>query len=179
METSVKEITATTFGWVIAFVLPGLLGLYTISLWSTKASAQLSAFANAESTIGLFFIVLLTTLLIGLELSAVRWLLFECLLCRKKKVQSNAFAKLRVPENFTAFRTIVDEHYKYHQFFGGLVPVIPVFFYGLARSQGVEVISFEAFGVGILALITEAVTVAGAIHSYGCYVDRANAIFGE
>lgn len=174
-----KELTATSFGWVIAYVLPGLLGLYTISFWSDTVKEQLSAFSKAESTVGLFLVMLLTALLIGLELAAVRWLLFERFICRKKKQQLPDFSTLAIQGKMAAFRIVVDEHYKYHQFWGGLTPVIPAFFFGLAKSQNIVLCSKEALTLTFVMLLFEAITVAAAVDAYNKYVDRARSILKE
>jgi hypothetical protein len=179
MAEETKDATATVFGWVIAFILPGLLTLYAIALWFSAIAAQLMAFSEAESTIGLFLIVVLTCLLVGIELSALRWLLFERWICRKHRLVNSEFVQLRSPEKHAAFKSIVDEHYKYHQCYGGLALVIPFFSVSLAHCYQVSFFSWIGAWSFLGTVLVEALTVAGAIDSYKKYVGRAKALLIE
>lgn len=176
MEANVKELNATSFGWIIAYVLPGLLGLYSMSFCMDLVRDQLKAFSTADSTIGLFFLALLTSLLIGLELTAVRWVVFECWLCKGTRLQPEEFAKLQIPDKIAAFRTIADEHYKYHQFWGSMAIVIPFFLLGLAKSQEMAFCSLNGVLGLILGLLIETITIMAAMDSYKKYVDRSRSV---
>jgi hypothetical protein len=172
-----KDFTSTAFGLIIAFILPGLLALITCSFWSTRIQLQFDAFTKAQSNGGLFFVVALLALLMGIELSAIRWALFEELICRKIRLRPDEFGALKDDKTAAAFRITIDEHYRYHQFCGGLSPVIPVFFVGFLITQR---IAFSS-GAGLLFLsfgaLLEAVTVAAAIDTYKRYVYRTRELF--
>jgi len=107
-----KDITTTTFGLIIAYLLPGLFGLYTCSFWSPAIRAQFEAFSKAESNAGLFFLVLLFALLVGLQLTAFRWVIFELLLCRRNGLKRDEFTQLKTKDQIEAFGVTLDENFR-------------------------------------------------------------------
>lgn len=174
-----KDLTTTTFGLIIAYLLPGLFGLYTCSFWSPAISAQFEAFSKAESNAGLFFLVVLFALFVGLQLTAFRWVIFELILCRRNGLKSDEFTHLKTKDQIEAYGVVLDENFRYHQFWGGIAPVVPVFFLGLGRKYGVSLWSFGALPWFVVFLVVEAVTVAAAIEAHTRYVARARASMKE
>lgn len=75
-----------------------------------------------------------------------------------------------------AFRGAVEEHYRYHQFWGSMSIVIPIFYLGWAREMGAFPITGKALLILALFLFMEGVTVAGAVIAYRNYVERAKQI---
>jgi hypothetical protein len=116
----VKDVSSTTFGFVIAFLLPGFAGLFGISFFAPPVNQLFAQFVKAESNVGRFLLVILCSLVVGLEISGIRWVLFEELLCRKYKRDSSKYRHLADASKLSAFRAAVDEHYRYHQFWGGI-----------------------------------------------------------
>ena len=171
-----KDVTTTSFGLTIAYLLPGLFGLYTGSFWSPALKAEFGAFSRAESNAGLFFLVLLFALLVGLQLNAVRWVVFELLLCRRKGLKRDEFTQLKTKDQIEAFGVTIDENFRYHQFWGGIAPVVPVFFLGLSREYRVPLLSCVALPWFVVFLIVEAVTVAAAVEAHTRYVARVRNI---
>ena len=174
-----KDLTSTTFGLVIAYLLPGFFGLITISFWSATVREQFEAFSKAQSNVGLFFVVVLVALLLGVELTAVRWVLFELWFCRKDRLRPEEFAGFKDEKKASGFRVAIDEHYRYHQFWGGLTPILPAFFVGLTSTQRVPVRSSLGFFTWALCVILEVITIAAGINAYIRYVMRARAILKE
>src|SRR5439155_4424932 len=76
-RTVMKDVTATSFGLLIGFLLPGLMAFYSLGAWIPAVRDLLSFFRGAKSDIGLFLLVLLVALTVGLLVSAFRWLLLE------------------------------------------------------------------------------------------------------
>lgn len=174
-----KDITSTSFGLVIAFLLPGLAGLYSLTFWSDTARGIFRRFETAQSDVGLFLLVLLAALMLGLQITVVRWLIFERLISRRERLKSSDFSSLGKNETtLVAFRAAVDEHYRYHQFWGGMTVVIPFAYVGwIVEScdslMGVVVLlSVAVFGA------VEFVTAYAAAHAYQNYVKRAGPIMG-
>jgi hypothetical protein len=176
MASDLKDVSSSTFGYVIAYLLPGFLAIYALSIWYSPLRSVFESFATAESTAGIFFLVLLGALLIGVELMAFRWVLFDCWLCRRHRLKPIDFEKLSTNENMNAFQIIVDQHYRYHQFWGALTLVLPFVFWGAARQQGIALYSIGTIVVVIVAAIFEVVTVCAALDAYRNYVARARAI---
>lgn len=167
-----KDATTTTFGLTIAHLLPGLFCLYTCSFWFPEISAYFDAFSEAQSTAGLFLLVVLFALLLGVQLTAFRWVIYELVVCKGTGLESGEFSRLKTKDGVEAFRTILDENFRYHQFWGGITLVVPFFFFGLARAQGVSLWSPITLVWFVAFLVVEAVTVAAAIEAYRRYVGR-------
>ncbi len=125
-----KDLTSTSFGYVIAFLLPGLFGLYALGYWSSAIKSLLQPVLKADANVGPSVIVLLVALGVGLFISAVRFFLFEKLLCQKHCFPGNMFAKLTAENKLPAFKAVVDEHYRYHQFYGGVFVALAIMFVG-------------------------------------------------
>src|SRR5713101_4570146 len=121
-----KDLTSTSFGYVIAFLLPGLCGLYALSYWSGAVDQLLQPAIKADATVGPSVILLLIALGIGLCVSAIRFVVFEKFLCRKHHFPPDMFAKLAEENRLVSFKAVVDEHYRYHQFYGGCAVVLVV-----------------------------------------------------
>ena len=171
----VKDLTSTSFGYIIAFLLPGLLGLYAMSYWSSRASELIGPALKAEANVGPSIILLLIALGIGLCVSALRFFLFEKLLCRAHTFPADMFSKLRAEGRLTSFKAVVDEHYRYHQFYGGCAVAVLILYAGWLRH------AFQDIDLGFL-LVTAAfglfewLTVATAKDAFVRYVQRGTII---
>jgi len=130
-----KDVTSTSFGYVIAFLLPGLSALACLPFWSTDAKIEWAEFSKAQNNVGLFLLFLLAGLTCGLQVTVLRWVLFEKVFCRGRRLPDDQFQVLENEAKLAAFRAVAEEHYRYHQFWGGMAIVLPVFFVGLLRSQ--------------------------------------------
>jgi len=111
-----KDVTATSFGLVIAFLLPGLTGLYALSYWVPEVNALLNQMWTAETSAGSFLLITLAALTIGLQVTLIRWLLFERWLCREQTLSAREFQALAKEAMLPAYEAAVDQHYRYHPF---------------------------------------------------------------
>ncbi len=171
-----KDITSTSFGLVIAFFLPGIAGLYALQSWSPMLKKVFEKFLAAESDVGLFLIVMLGALGLGLLVTLFRWLIFERLMCRAHRLTTADFAELGDEPTLMAFRAAVDEHYRYHQFWGGMFVVMPFLYIGSIMDDW-KTLSTEFIFWTLLCFATvEVVTGIGACASYKLYVNRARRI---
>jgi hypothetical protein len=172
----VKDVTSTSFGLFIAFLLPGLVGLFAVSFWFPIMRSLFTTFLTAESNVGLFFLVILASVVIGLEVTVIRWVLFEELLCRPSRLRPEDFANLDSESKLTAFRACVDEHYRYHQFWGGMTIVIPILYAGWLHHLLGGLTGSTTFFSMVMLIGLEFLTVIGAIRAYRYYVTRARRI---
>jgi len=172
--TELKDLTSTSFGYVIAFLLPGLICLYGLSFWFKEVPAILQPTSNPESSLGPSLVFLLLALAIGLFVSAGRWLLYEKFLCKDKCFAPQHFQRLRTPDQLTAFKAVVDEHYRYHQFFGGMTLAIVPGFGAWVRFHYSSCWRLALACAATIAL--EALLIKAGVDSYCKYIDRANDI---
>lgn len=124
-----KELTSTSFGYLIAFLLPGVLGLYALSYWSPKAGALLQPILRADTTVGPSVVFLLLAVGMGLCLSAGRFFVLEKGLYRKTLLSDTLHKQLE-PEKLALLTAYAEGHYRYHQFYGGCFVAILMLFVG-------------------------------------------------
>lgn len=176
--SDLKDLTPSVFGLVIAYLLPGLGALFAIAMFFEPAAVLLRAFNDAQSTVGLFFFVVVTSLLLGMQLAACRWIVFEKLVNKKDQLSPTVFRALRLPENAVSFRILIDEVYRYHQFFGAQVFVIPPLLLGINHRWGGDSLAYAIF-LFTLGIVLEVITWAAATEGWRRYVSRARTMLEE
>lgn len=129
-----KDVTSTSFGYVIGFLLPGMLGLYALGLWFPEVQSLLVPATTKDATLGPSFFLLLSALTVGLLVSGIRFYVFQEWICRSHRLGREIFKGL-TGDRLTSFKAVVDEHYRYHQFYGGCAIAIPVLFAGWVRGK--------------------------------------------
>lgn len=170
-----KDVTATSFGLIIAYLLPGLAGFYAFTFYFQRVASLFSKFGSSESNVGLFLLVILASVIVGLEISVIRWVVFEGCLCRNHKLKPEDLKNLANKDKYVAFRMLVDEQYRYHQFFGGMAIAQPYLFFGWLRSAP-KTNLLEALAFGSLAIALETVTIFAAISAWKRYIERGSVI---
>ena len=161
MSSEIKT-SSLDFGTVIAFVAPGFIGFYALSYHVSSARRWLDAASNKEQTVGVFLMVLLASIAIGLVISGVRQLVIDNLLCssrlRKFALPKHALDWSKVTnEKLPLLNTIRDGYYWYYHFYSNTL--VAVLFWIAARlAAGISfrwwqwvVIAFAA-----IALLTSA-----------------------
>lgn len=171
-----KDVTSTSFGYIIAYLLPGLAALYALALWSAKIAEILHTFLTSASNIGLFLLVIATALGLGLLVGVPRRFLFEGRLYKGDRLNDSDYAQLGSEAKLTAYRAAIDETYRYYQFYGGITVVLPFLYLGWlvhywqATSLLVKLLSVLIF------IISEYCAVKGAIEAHDTYMKRAKRI---
>lgn len=175
-------VTSTTFGLLIAYLLPGLIAFFGISLWSPPVAELFSTFLTSQSNAGLFLLVLLAALVGGLFLGALRWLLLDRLLCRwmfgKDRIllgirtpqvpppSPTSYASLAKDQRLTAYRAFIEEIYRHYQFWGGTAIAMPIVLLGWLVSLGASVTRFNRPILIGLILLVESLVVIKALDSF-------------
>lgn len=156
-----KDVTASVFGLLIAYVLPGFVLLWGLTFFLYRPSELIVYGRNLTSSSGIITFLLLTCLTLSLVLGAARYYLFEKWICSSEHFDKRVYSKLRTTDGLLAFRQAIDEHYRYYQFHGGLVLALPVLcagfvfvlrgrvtfyiiFLGILAFAGVETMEFRA-----------------------------------
>lgn len=173
---TVKDITSTSFGLLIAFLLPGLVGLYSLSCWSMTLRKVFDTFLTVNANVGLSVVVLLAALAVGLLVTAVRWAVFECWICKKDHLSSSDFERLNGESKLLVFRAVVDEHYRYHQFWGGMCIVIPALAIGMFQEYWTFLSAGRIVISSIFVVAIEIISGIAACKAFHNYVTRAKQI---
>jgi hypothetical protein len=168
-----KDITDKNFGVIIAFWLPGFILLWglsfsvpDVSVWLAKSSA------NDAPSVGGFLYATLASLSLGLMISAVRWLIVDSFLHCTTTLPMIDFSKLKDKDAFAAFQGIVENHYRYYQYYSNtLIAVISAF--AVYLVHGKEKPSWQLW-VGVVVLIV--ILLLASRDSLKKYHERASAI---
>lgn len=133
------DITSTSFGLLIAYLLPGISGYYALSFYFPPLRQSLQTFTTADANGGLLLLILLASLVIGLQLTVLRWIVFECLrpevMALPAPLRAEEFIRLSSESRLDAFRAVIDENYRYHQCWGAMTIVIPVLYAGWLNTE--------------------------------------------
>lgn len=173
-----KDLTATSFGLIVAYLLPGLVGLYGLSFWFPPIAATFATFLTAESSVGLFFLVVLASLAVGMLAHGIRWIVFE-VWCSgtDQRLEASLFANLAGERKLAAFRTAVDEIYRYHQWWGGIAVTGPVLFIGWMNSpDAAQTGAARSVSLWIAFLALEALVIFAAWRVWNFYIARLRCI---
>lgn len=169
-----KNSLGLDFGLIIAFLLPGFLFLYGLSFSSQDVKAFLDATNLRTTSIGAFFLVSLGSLATGLLISAVRWLIVDSILgwmgIGNKPLD---FGKLRYERRRRAFLVIVENHYRYYQYYANSLISIVAFSIIYFCYGGVP-----GWTVAIGVLFVLLALALGAGDSCKKYHDRAAEVLG-
>jgi hypothetical protein len=119
-----RDLSEKNFGILIAYVLPGFVALSGLSFVSPTVATWLAMPPHDPSVSGACF-VFLGSLGAGLMISAIRWVLIDTV---------HGWTGVSMPEwNFeslqeklAAFYALVHSHYRYYQFYAGMVIAVPI-----------------------------------------------------
>jgi hypothetical protein len=173
----IRDVTSTTFGLIIAYLLPGLTAFYAMSFWSLRVENWFDRILNGDASVGLIVFVIFGAIVIGLQLSVARTLVFECIICRDCRFDATALAGISEAGKFTAYRMLIDEQLRYHQFWGAMSLAQPVLFYGWITTQREHRIP-TCLSI-LLAFLCESATIYAAIVSLRRYASARRNILSS
>lgn len=128
-----QSLDNSNFGIAIAYLLPGVIALWGVSFISETVRGWFGAAPESTATIGGFLDVTLASLALGLLISVLRWGIIDTVhhLTGVRQPHWN-FADLG--RDFHVFQGLVENHYRYYQFFGGAL-IAAVICYATARFR--------------------------------------------
>ncbi len=170
-----KDVTTTSFGLVIAYLLPGFIGLYGMSFWFPGLRQVYSAFLTAQSSVGLFLLVVIAALVGGLVLNSLRWAIYES--WRRDNLGPEELAKLGSSETMlNAYLQRIDENFRYYQFSGGFSISLPILYAGWLSTSWPSVGFCLKVGSLLAFLVVEVVSASAGIIAYRRYLDGSRRI---
>ena len=169
------------FGKIIAYLLPGFVGLWGLSHYSWTVAHWFQLSGAEESSFDNVSFILLGSLAFGVILSAFRWLIFDCFLNQRVfKISSlNVdFSKLAANEHMKqALQLLIDNHYSYYQFYSAMAVAVPFSFAcWLTSRQGLEPIHWL---YAAIVLLTTLVLSLGAADALRKYLTRTTSLFSS
>ena len=119
----VTDIREDSFGLLIAYVVPGFLLILQLSIFSESLQAWLVPSPETAPTVAGFLFVTVASVGAGLTASTVRWLVLDTIHhCTGLAQPQWSFQNLHARAE--AFQGIVQNHYRYYQFYGNTVVVV-------------------------------------------------------
>lgn len=171
-----KAVTSDNFGLLIAYLLPGFTILWGLSYVSDTVRSWLGASPFAAPTVSGVVYVTLASVAAGLTASTVRWLIIDKI-HHWTGVPRPQWDFSRLQQNVAAYDVIVENKYRYYQFYGNmLVSLVLVY---VSRRQ---FLGFWAAPIGYTDLgflILGALFFVGSRDTYRKYVLRGDMMLGR
>lgn len=170
-----KEISTKNFGLLIAYILPGFTVLWGLSYASETVRTWLGTPPTNLPTVSGFLYVTLGSVAAGLTVSTIRWAVIDTV-HHWTGISRPRWDFSRLQQNVTAFETLVEIHYRYHQFNAGMFLSV-LFFYSTRRLS----LGFWSHPIGwtdLAFLLLEMIFLVGSRDTFGKYVTRGNMLLG-
>lgn len=128
-----KETSVTDFGLLIAYLLPGAIGLFGLGQISPGIETWLGTAALTSVTVGGFLMATLVAVGVGLLASTVRWLIVDPF-HHRTGIKPPTWDFARLAERIEAYEYLIEVHYRYYQFYANSL-VAMCFAYAAWRSR--------------------------------------------
>jgi hypothetical protein len=132
-----KDITTTSFGLIIAYLLPGSVGLYGLSFLIGSLKTTADKFFSANADVGLFLTMVAAALVIGLQINVLRWVTYEKFLFPNTTLSQLDYGRLQTEAKLKMVLYIIEENYRYHQFYGGMSIIMPLVYFAFVKHYGI------------------------------------------
>jgi hypothetical protein len=168
------DISDRWFGLFIAYVLPGLVVLLGVTPFSPTLRGWFSAAEHVDTGLaGVIHLVMASTT-VGLITGCVRWCVVDQIM-ELLGVTRPKWDDSKLRELLPAFDNIVQRHYRYYQFYSGVLLALP-FAYGVFRMHSAS----AALGLttDICFFLTEIALFAGSKDTLTKYHGRAVNLLG-
>ena len=111
------EKLGLNFGLVIAYLIPGFLGLYALSQRVTPIKSLLHGEKGSPET-GAIIPLLIVAMAVGMIINALGWIIVRPLITISgvKRPRDLDYTKLKV-EDIKLYNVIVEANFRYHQFY--------------------------------------------------------------
>lgn len=175
-STPVGEISARNFGLFIAYLVPGFLVLIGLACVSDGVGLWLNGVGSSGPSVGSFLFVVVASTAAGMTVSAFRWLILD------KAHELTGLARPPLEERMLyqrleAFDYIVENHYRYYQFYGNSAIALVVAYAAWVTGgrPGDPGFPLAELWVGVIV----AVFVAGSRDTLRKYYSRAERLLGS
>lgn len=170
------DFGSTTFGYLIAYVLPGFVAAVGAGLTSDSIGGVFSKVIEQQN-LPLALMGAVGALVVGLFLSLLRAIAFEEVLWRSSRLSADDYASLAEnEETFRAYDRFIDEAYRYHQLWGGMALALPLLCWGILSRGATQLDGIEtALIVGVF-VVFEASAVWATAAMYKRYLARVQRV---
>lgn len=111
------DLSGRNFGLLIAYLIPGFVALWGLSYVSQPVHAWLQGAGASGPSVGSALYVVLASVGCGMTASVFRWVTIDTFHHRTGVVRP-ALDESRLADRLEAFDYLVENHYRYYQFYG-------------------------------------------------------------
>jgi hypothetical protein len=142
---------ARGFGLLIAYVLPGFVTLVGLGWTSDAVQLWLIGASNAGPTVGSFFYVFMASVGAGMVASLVRWACLDTL-HHMTGLDRPVLDESRLVERLPAFDYLVEQHYRYYQFYGNtmVATILAFVLWRTSPTGAATAVGWAEFGLVVL-----------------------------
>lgn len=167
-----EKFITDKFGYTIAFLLPGFVTILGVRYYFSSFDLWLNNTCNATQSISGFIYVILSSLSLGIIISAVRWIIFDKLLFKEicQKISELDYAKL-LSQKIEAYIYIKEIHYHFYQFYANIS--VSLFMFSILSAIRFKEINFTLV---IILLVLEAILICGSKNCLNNLYKKADAL---
>ena len=170
------DFGSTTFGYVIAYVLPGFLASVGVGLLSDNVGGVFTKVIDQQN-LPLALMGAVGALAVGLFLSLIRALVFEEVIWRSSRLSADDYSTLAENEDkFRAYDRFIDEAYRFHQLWGGMALALPILCLGVFVRGTTELDGLESAVIVAVFVVLEAASIWGAAAMFKRYRVRVQKV---
>ncbi|MCB9839002.1 MAG: hypothetical protein H6813_06655 [Phycisphaeraceae bacterium] len=159
---------------MIAYLIPGFVLLWGFGLISEEVRSWLHGSSIAGPTIGGFLYVTIASVGLGMTASALRWILVDSL-HHATGVDRPSWSDHRLHERLPGYDWIVNNHYRYYQFYGNtLISILLV--YLIWRVSSINAVDEQAIGLAVAFVVS--VFLASSRDALKRYYARTESLLG-
>lgn len=166
-----RDLNGSNFGIMIAYLIPGFVVLAGISQMNPAIAVWLQGSSQGELTIGGFLYVTLVSLSLGLIVSTVRWAVIDAA-HHRTGIRKPRLAFANLHDRTSAFARIVEDRYRFYQFYSNTATALPVALICKASND----LTWTTF---VLAVFVETVLLAGSRDSLSHYYAEMAQLLGS
>jgi hypothetical protein len=161
------------FGLTIAYFIPGFVALWGLGAVCEPVRMWFTGCETSGPTVGGAAYVAAASLALGLTASAMRWASIDQL-HHRTGVRPPRLDFTKLPERLDAFYALVENHYRYYQFYANMAVATP--FAASMTFFGDEPLPAWA---RVAVVGVEAVFLAGSRNALRKYYERSSLLLGE
>jgi len=167
--------SSNQFGLVVAYLLPGFIGLAGIAPFAPLVAGWLTPIGYAEASLGPPIYAVLAAGTIGMVVGALRWFVIDHI-HNWTGLKPPIWDDSRLEARLSAFNYLVENHYRYYQFYANTMVAV-IFAYLINQVMGTS--SLFGLGTDICVVVLCCALFAGSRDALTKYYSRTSRLIGE
>lgn len=168
-----QDVTRDNFGTLIAYVLPGFITLWGVSVFSETVRSWLGSSSTGSPTVGGFLYVTVAAVAAGMLISTVRWLVVD----RVHHLTGLSAPKWEfalLGDRLAAFELLVASHYVFYQWSANSFVAVAFTFFAYEATKSVHGPADGLLALGFI--VVEVILWLGSRDTLRKYYERTYAL---